>query len=194
MVARKFSLVVLMLGLSFLCVTAAYGEDTAPVQDNGDNGGSVTLSCVRMLFPTWLNIPNIVKSKKFVLELKVCRVLEQSTVCNFTVTNCSGRDAWLYLDKSSYLSDDAGINYGLRKREIGGSSAEDDGLVKTFLQAGSMEDGILVFDRVARSAKKLSIGVAMTGGAWAGDPVKALFRNVPLNWYDEKPANAQGAQ
>ncbi|HEX8947626.1 MAG TPA: hypothetical protein VF790_01620 [Dissulfurispiraceae bacterium] len=194
MFARKLSLIVLMLALSFSCAAAAYGEDATPVQDNGYNGGGVNLSCARMLLPSWLETPGVVKSKKFVLQLKICRVLERSTACSFTVMNCSGKDAWLYLDKSSYLSDDAGTNYALRKREIGGSSAEGDGFVKTFLQAGNIEDGILVFDRVARSATKLSIGVAMTGGEWAGDSVKALFRNVPLNWYDEKPADKKGAQ
>lgn len=167
-------------------IHAAAGEtgltETEAVKegDDGQIGKGEALPCVRALLPSWIKTEKFIKSKGFIFDMKECRISGNGTVCTFSVINCSGRDAWLYLDKTSYMSDDTGGNYELQTKEFGGKTAAKEELVKAFIQSGDKEDGSLVFEKVSNDAEKLNIGIVVTGGAWAGNTVKALFRNIPL--------------
>lgn len=137
-------------------------------------------TCAKVLFPSWAQNAKTVKSKGFIIELRECKLTEQGTACSFSVANCSSKDSWLYLDKSSYLSDGSGGNYGSRVRTFGGKSGGGDDFVKAFLPSGVKENASLVFEKTGKSARKFEVGLVMTGGAWAGDIIKALFHNVRL--------------
>ncbi len=148
------------------------------MQEKGQGEGTKEITCIKSLLPSWIQNAETVKIKGFIIELKECRSGEQGTLCTFSVTNCSRKDAWLYLDSSSYLSDDKGGSYAPQTREFGANSAGGDDFVKAFLPSGVRENARVVFGKVPKDAKKLDVGIIMTGGAWAGDIVKALFHDV----------------
>ncbi len=193
MAVRKLFVIIPALCLAFTVnfrPATSYGVEQLPaesgvpetpkVQEKDSSGDPKGLPCLKALLPSWMQNSKTVKSKGFIIELKECKSLERGVVCAFTVSNCNSRDAWLYLDKSCYMSDDSGGHYEAGTRNFGGKSAGEGGFVGALLPSGVTEAASLVFGKVSKDAKKFDVGVVMTGGAWAGDVVKALFSNIKL--------------
>ncbi len=136
--------------------------------------------CTKAKLSFWLIENKLQSVKDLVFQLKGCSVKGEFTVCRFAVTNCGDRGGWFYIESSSNLYDSNGVSYELKKKSISGSSAGPDDMARTFMNSGQTEPGVLTFNKVDDEKADFNITIVLTGGQWAGDMHKTVFKKVEI--------------
>ncbi|MBN2654754.1 MAG: hypothetical protein JXR79_06535 [Nitrospirae bacterium] len=174
----------LMVVILAAAVTAADPESISAEQTDGEKQININLPlpiCTKAKISFWLIENQLQSVNDLVFQLKGCSVNDDLAVCGFEVTNCGDRSGWFFLESSSSFYDSTGTSYELRKKSIAGSSSLPDGLAKTFLNKGQTEPGQLIFHYKGAAKSDFTLSVVLTGGKWAGEMNKSLFKNIKIN-------------
>ncbi|MCE5312965.1 MAG: hypothetical protein LLF86_07425 [Nitrospiraceae bacterium] len=182
MISKTVALLIIIL---FMAAPVFAGEQPAKSTAQKDEDKTININlplpiCTKAKLTFWLIENQLQSVKDLVFQLKGCSAKGDTTVCSFAVTNCGDRGGWFYLEASSNLYDSNGMSYELRKKSIAGSSSGPDGMAKTFLNSGQTEPGVLTFDKTSAENTDYSVSVVLTGGQWAGDMHKTVFKNVKI--------------
>ncbi|MDX9714572.1 MAG: hypothetical protein RBT37_03990 [Dissulfurispiraceae bacterium] len=136
--------------------------------------------CTKSKISFWLIENQIQSANDLVFQLKGCTLKDDFVVCGFEVTNCGDKPGWFYVDSSSSFYGSSDAAYELKKKTIAGRSSGPDGMAKTFLDKGQTETGHLTFHWSGSDKPGYTLALILTGGKWAGEMHKAIFKNIKL--------------